>query len=288
MIKRKKDLRNDNIVCEESVEPPNIDGDISACNDEKPESSKDFENADPNPISGDELEHSEQESVSSDDVEHNEPKPVSRNVARRVKSKPVKGKKSKIKATPISIEGRRAVVVSQRDKASKLSKLSAIWTLLSTAYAIVTTCLFVSRDWVSATVSYVLIAILSVYILAFIGLVVFVIRDPKRGAKTTKTYKKVLMIYKAFINVVFLILTAVSMAGMAANSMSVGKWILFVLTFIVAVVQLGLKLTLFISGLIRRRLVKKFKVTIENYKDGTKKKRTVRDVMIEKKYKDKD
>ncbi len=171
---------------------------------------------------------------------------------------------------------------------SALRKISAIWTLVSTAYAIVTTCLFVSRDWVSSVVSYVLIAILAVYVLVFIGLIVFVVRDPQRGTKSTKAYKKGLGIFKAVINVVFLALTAVSLTGMAANDMNVGKWIMFVLTFVVAVVQLGLKICLLAMKLVTRHIAKKYKVKIENYRDGRRKKNGTMDKLTERKYREKD
>ncbi|MDE6060356.1 MAG: hypothetical protein K2G31_02675 [Clostridia bacterium] len=175
-----------------------------------------------------------------------------------------------------------------KEKMSLIRKLSAIWTLVSTAYAIVSTCLFVSRDWVSSTVSYVLIGILSAYILVFIGLIIFVVRNPKKGTRATKYYKTVLKIYKTLINIVFLILTAVSMAGMAATDMSAGKWFMFVMSFIVAFVQLGFKLAMLAFKIARRWVAKRFKVKIENYRDGKKKKNTMMDSITERQYKDKD
>lgn len=175
-----------------------------------------------------------------------------------------------------------------KEKQSTLRKLSAIWTLVSTAYAIVSTCLFVSRDWVSSTVSYVLIGILSVYILAFIGLIVLVIRNPKKGTRTAKYYKKILKIYKVVINITFLILTAVSMAGMTASDMSAGKWFMFIMSFIVAFVQLGFKIAMLGVNIARRWVSKRFKVKIENFKDGKRKKNTMLDSITESQYKDKD
>ncbi|MDE5601881.1 MAG: hypothetical protein K2J16_05230 [Clostridia bacterium] len=175
-----------------------------------------------------------------------------------------------------------------KEKISLLRKLSAIWTLISTAYAIVSTCLFISRDWVSSTVSYVLIGILSVYILAFIALIVLVARNPKKGTRAAKYYKTILKIFKTVINIVFLILTAVSMAGMAATNMSAGKWFMFIMSFIVAFVQLAFKIVMLASKLARRWVAKRFKVKIENYKDGKRKKNTMLDSITERQYKDKD
>ncbi len=198
------------------------------------------------------------------------------------------GRKNKIPRKELVTKTGKSEVVRANKETSTLRKISAIWTLVSTAYAIVTTCLFVSRDWVSSTVSYVLIAILAVYIAAFVGLIVYVVRDPKKGTKSTKTYKKVLGIFKAFINVVFLALTAVSLTGMAANDMSVGKWIMFVLTFVVAVVQLGLKICLLVMKLVTKHIAKKYKVKIENYRDGSKKKNGAMDKLTERRYREKD
>ena len=214
-------------------------------------------------------------------------KPIDNSSAKARGKKAIKRAASKKGVEYVEVGGYHSEVVV-KEKVSTLRKLSAIWTLISTAYAIVSTCLFVSRDWVSSTASYVLIGILSAYILAFIGLVIFVIRNPKKGTRTAKYYKTILKIYKVIINITFLILTAVSMAGMAATDMSAGKWFMFIMSFVVAFVQLGFKLALLGFKIARRWVAKRFKVKIVNYRNGKKKKNTMLDGITERQYKDKD
>lgn len=177
------------------------------------------------------------------------------------------------------------VAQEESKKVSKLQKISAIWTIISTIYAIASTCTFIARGWIEHTLTYVIIALLAVYVAVFIALVVLLFKDPKKIKINLKTYKTLLKIFKAVVNVAFLSLSAVSMAGISSEGMSISKWVLFGLTFLVAVVQLGLKVSLFVLKLIRKRLAKNYKVKISRFVDGKKKHKNLVDSIEEKSYK---
>ena len=76
------------------------------------------------------------------------------------------------------------------DKLSLVQKLSVVWTVLSTLYAIVSACLFLSKKWVESAYSYVLVAMLAVFVAVFVALVVLAFRNPKNAKVNIKTYKK--------------------------------------------------------------------------------------------------
>ena len=173
-------------------------------------------------------------------------------------------------------------------KASLVNKLSAIWTLLSTVYAIASTCLFIAKGWLSDVTSIVLGCILGVYVCVFIVLAVMTCKDVKGGAQRVKMYKKLLKIFKAVANVVLLSITAVSMVGMSLEGIdAVSKLVLFIITFVVAVIQLGLKVASLILKIVRVRVSKKFKVEIVRFVDGKKQKKSASAKLKESKYKDK-
>lgn len=181
------------------------------------------------------------------------------------------------------VEKARAEVEKEQDKKqSKVAKVSAIWTIISTIYAIITTCVFIANDWVNDTFSIVLLVILIVYIIAFVFLVALTVKDPKKAKLPIKYYKKGLKIFKAFANVVFLVLSAVSMAGIAGGGMGIKEWIVFIATFMVAVVQLAIKVSLLVLNIVRRNLTSKYKVKVKRYVNGEEKKKKAVDVIEEK------
>lgn len=100
-----------------------------------------------------------------------------------------------------------------------------------------------------------------------------------------KNYKKVLGIFKAFVNVFFLAISAVSMAGIATGETSLIKWIVFGVTFFVALMQLVLKITKFVMKQVRKAVGKKFKVEIHKFVDGKKKNKSIADAVTEQSYK---
>lgn len=179
-------------------------------------------------------------------------------------------------------------LVSHDKKSSVVTKLSAIWSILTTLYAIVTTGIFIGRGWISHVVSIVLVSILAVYICVFIVLIVFTFKDAKGGAKQVNIYRKTLKIFKAIANIVLLSLTAVSMVGMSLEGINqIAKLIFFIFTFIVGVIQLALKITMFVMKLIRMRIAKAFKVEYYRFVDGRQKKKGVVSKVKESRYKQK-
>ncbi len=177
------------------------------------------------------------------------------------------------------------VAVGESKHVKKLTIASTVWSLISTAYAIVSTSMFLKSGWVEHELSYVLIVMLAVFVAIFIGLVVLSLKKPEKAKISIKTYKTLLKLFKSFANVAFLVLSAVSMAGIASDGMSLIKWVMFGVTFFVAVVQLGLKLAMLMLKSIRHSIAKRYKVKIHNFKNGKKQKSTLRDKLNERTYK---
>lgn len=198
-------------------------------------------------------------------------------------------------AAPITEDELKEAAIQKQDelqkqdkKSSVVTKISAVWTIIFTLYAIVTTGIFIGRGWVSHVASIVLASILGVYVCIFIVLVVFTFKDAKGGTKQVKLYRKTLKIFKAIANVVLLSLSAVSMVGMSFEGIDqVAKLIFFIATFVVAVIQLGLKVTLFVMKLIRMKIAKAFKVEFYQFVDGRKKRKSIAMKYKESKYKNK-
>jgi len=171
-------------------------------------------------------------------------------------------------------------------KLSKISKLSTIWTVISTIYAIATACTLLAKNWVEGDLAYVLIISLVVYIVIFIVLVFFYKSNPKKLKTSIKTYKSLLGVFKGFASIVFLVLSAVSMAGLATGgTMALKEWAVFIATLGVAVVKLGFKIYMIVFKAIRKSIGKKFKVKVVRYVDGKEQKQSFADAVNEKSYK---
>ena len=168
---------------------------------------------------------------------------------------------------------------------SVVQRLSVVWTIVSTVYAIVSTCTFVAKKWVDSAYAYALIPMLVVLVITFVALVVLTFKDKKKLQTNVKNYKKILGIFKAFVNVFFLAISAVSMAGIATGETSLVKWIVFAATFFVALVQLVFKITKFAMKQVRKAVGKKYKVEMHKFVDGKKKKKSVADSVTEHSYK---
>ena len=176
------------------------------------------------------------------------------------------------------------IAEEENKKLTTFQKIDVIWTVMSTLYAIASVCTFVAKKWVDSVYTYALIPMLAVFVGVFITLVVLTFKDPKKLKTNVKTYKKVLAIFKAFVNVFFLALTAVSMVGIATGKPDLVKWIVFGFTFFVALVQLSLKIAKFAMRCAKNSLSKQFKVEMHNFKDGVKKKKTSSDKIKENSY----
>lgn len=202
--------------------------------------------------------------------------------------------KSRLEAAPESeqpqalAESVQKEIYERERKATVINKVSAIWTLLTTLYAIASTCLFIAKGWLSNAVSIVLICVLAVYVVVFIVLAVMTFKDVKGGSKRIKTYKKTLKIFKAVANVVLLSITAVSMVGMSLNGFdAVAKLVAFIVTFVVAVIQLGLNVALLAMKLTKSYVAKRFKVEYVSFVDGRKQKKSISQKLKERRYKNK-
>jgi len=125
---------------------------------------------------------------------------------------------------------KEAVAEERGKNLTAFQKANVAWTLISTLYAIVSVCTFIAKKWVDSVYTYALIPLLAIFIIVFIALAVLTFKDPKRLKNGVSTYRKVLGIFKAFVNVFFLALTAVSMAGIATGEThplkGVGFWFL--------------------------------------------------------------
>lgn len=187
------------------------------------------------------------------------------------------------------VEKAQAIVEQEeKDKGmSVVQKLNVVWTIVSTLYAIASTCMFVAKKWVDSIYTYILIPMLAVLVITFVVLVVLTFKEKKKLKTNVKNYKKVLGIFKAFVNVFFLAISAVSMAGIATGETSLVKWIVFGVTFFVALMQLVLKITKFVMKQVRKAVGKKFKVEIHKFVDGKKKKKSIADSVTEHDYNNK-
>lgn len=202
--------------------------------------------------------------------------------------------KSRLEAAPESertqplAESVQDEIYKREKKATVLNKVSAIWTLLTTLYAIASTCLFIAKGWLGGAVSIVLICILALYVVVFIGLAVMMFKDFRSGAKRVKTFKKLLKIFKAVANIILLIITAVSTVGMSLGGFdAISKLIAFIITFAVAVIQLGLNIALLAMKLAKSYVAKRFKVEYVSFVDGRKQKKSIAQKFKESRYKDK-
>lgn len=174
----------------------------------------------------------------------------------------------------------------ERDKARErtLSILSIVWTLASTIYLIVTTCIFISGNYVNKIYSIVLVSVMVAYVAAFIALLVFAFNNPKKGKKHVSTYKKLLSIIKNLMNIGFLVFTAVNMAAAAKADAGAGKWVLFIFTLLIAVGQLAIRVTMLVISAVIRRVARRYRVRVTRYIDGVKQDKNFRDSFREKRF----
>lgn len=170
-------------------------------------------------------------------------------------------------------------------KESALSAVSLIWTLLSTVFAIASTSVYIAKRWVESYLTYVLIAALALYVGIFICFVIVAFKNPRKSKKDAKEYKKLIQVFKSIVNLSYLVLTAIDMAAIALSQIGLLKWLLFVASFLIALVQLIFRIWLLIVGIVKRRLGKMYDVKVTNYVDGKTKRRSVSDIMKERSYK---
>ena len=175
--------------------------------------------------------------------------------------------------------------VKKERKQSRLAKASFAWTVISVLYAIVSGVLLVGNNWILAPYSYIMAGLLGVYVVFFVVLIAFYADDVKKGRKKIKVFKKMLGMFRIFTTLVFLVATAVSMAGVVdAKGTGLIQWIVLGANIAVAAVQLSLKLSLFIIGVTAKRLGRKYTVRVQTYVNGVGKDNKTRSKMMSKLY----
>src|SRR5699024_8779583 len=112
--------------------------------------------------------------------------------------------------------------------------------------------------------SYIMAGLLGVYVIIFVVLVVSFAGDAKGGKKKIKVFKKLFGMFRVFTTIVFLIATAVSMVGVVeGRGTGLLEWIVLGANMLVAAIQLSLKISLFIFGIVARQVGKKYTVKVQ-------------------------
>ena len=182
-------------------------------------------------------------------------------------------------------EAERAAEVKETRKQSRLAKASFAWTVISMAYAIISGAVLISGKWILTPYSYIMAGLLAVYVVIFIAVVAFYATDVKKGKKQIKTFKKLFGMFKIFTTLVFLIATAMSMAGVVdARGTGLFEWIVLGVNMFVAAVQLTLKIWLFILGIVAKRVGKKYTVKVQTYVNGKVKEHKAKSAVMSKFY----
>lgn len=182
-------------------------------------------------------------------------------------------------------EAERAVEVKETRKQSRLAKASFAWTVISMAYAIISGAVLISGKWILTPYSYIMAGLLAVYVVIFIAVVAFYATDVKKGKKQIKIFKKLFGMFKIFTTLVFLIATAMSMAGVVdARGTGLFEWIVLGVNMFVAAVQLTLKIWLFVLGIVAKRVGKKYTVKVQTYVNGKVKEHKAKSAVMSKFY----
>ena len=174
----------------------------------------------------------------------------------------------------------------EKEMASKKTRaqiFEEIWAIISTVFAIITTAILLAKNWVEGVLSYVILAVLCLYVLVFLVLCAFLYKKP-----TTKiplaTYGKIIKIVKALTNIAFLVLSAMSLAGIAISDLSPSKWVVLIGNFLVAGVKLGFALYSIIKLIVRHHVAKNYRLQVTRIVNGEVQKKTAADLREEKKY----
>lgn len=177
--------------------------------------------------------------------------------------------------------------LKENKKRERIYLFDYVLTILSTLYAIVSTVMFIVSGWVEDTASYVLIGLLAAYVIAFIVIIAITFKKPVKGrVRPLKYYKSILKIFKSAANVIFLVLSAVSMAAVATGGdFDFAKWTALAATLFVALIKLGFGIFKFASKLAARSLGKHFKVEVVKFANGQSKKKGLYDKYQESRYK---
>ena len=144
-----------------------------------------------------------------------------------------------IETTETSSEGKPLEVLSVSvDTTEKRKKVglvfSFIWTIISIIYSITMTAYLMSQNWVSTTFTIVLSALLAMFIIIVLVLTGLFFTDMnkfKDNGKGLKIIGFLIKLFKAGLNITYIALTIIAIAGMAYNGMStIKQWAVLLAT----------------------------------------------------------
>ena len=187
----------------------------------------------------------------------------------------------------ISEDGNKLDVISVSVDAEEKRKRSGaifsfVWTIISIIYTIAMTAYLMSQHWVNDQFTVVLSIILAFFIVIVLVLVGLFFTDLDRIKTHDKTLKAIgflIRVFKAGLNITFVAITAISVAGMAYGGFTdaVKEWAVVIATMLVAVVKLFLVLFNFIAPKVIRHKFSKgtyYKTTYINGQKQAKKHKT--------------
>lgn len=170
-------------------------------------------------------------------------------------------------------------------KQSRLAKASFVWTVISMLYALISGAVLISNNWILAPYSYIMAGLLGVYVVMFAALLVCYAEDAKKGKKRIKTFKKLFGMFRIFTTLVFLVATAISMAGVVeARGTGLVEWLVLGGNMLVAAIQLSLKIAMFIVGIVARKVGKKYTVKVQTYVNGIVRENKAKSTVMSKLY----
>lgn len=182
-------------------------------------------------------------------------------------------------------EEMEAVDAKKVKKQSRIATASFIWTILSMVFAIVSAGFYLYKQWLLAPYSYIMFAVLGVYIVVFAVMVGLYAGNAKQGKKKIKGLKKTFGIFRTFTTLVFLIVTAVSMTGVvSAKGLGLWQWIVLGVNISVAIVQISLKISSMVFSAVVKKIGKKYTVRITSYVNGVAKENKVQTKVMSKLY----
>ncbi len=164
---------------------------------------------------------------------------------------------------------------------------SFVWTLICVVYTIVSVILFMVNNWIPSRFNSALIALLAVWIVVFIVIVGVSLgtKNEGKGKKALALYKKLIVIFKGLVNIMFLAISAVSMAGIAVQGFDgVVQLLMFVFTFVVAIVQVALKISIMVIKAVYKHRGKKIAVKVVTFVDGKQKENKIRTAAMKSLY----
>lgn len=167
-------------------------------------------------------------------------------------------------------------------------KFGFAWSVISVIYTIAMVIFFISSKWVPSEFSVALVVLLVAWVVVFIVIIAIAInnRDAKGGRKALGIYKKGIKIFKYLVNILFLVITIVSMTGIARQGGLEGaKEIAIVVVYLlVAIVQLAAQIALIVVKAVMKHKGKNMVVQAVTFVNGKSKNDKFRAKVLSKIY----